>query len=87
MIKNLAPAMAAVSLLFVVVRVVVRFNIFGWDDALICTAWACGLAVSILNTLSTTSSHSKRRGEKADNSASGLVRSWTRYLDCCGPRH
>lgn len=43
--------MAAVSLVFVIIRIVARYNMLGWDDGLITAAWASGLAVAVLNTM------------------------------------
>lgn len=48
---SLAAAMGAVALAFVIIRLVARWSVLGWDDACVGAAWLIGAAVSVLNVL------------------------------------
>lgn len=52
-IATLAPTMAAFAVAFIVIRLVARWSMLGWDDASIILGFATSLVVSVLNTLST----------------------------------
>lgn len=51
-IAQLAPAVAVVSFIFVVIRLIARWNMLGGDDLCISVAWLTGLATAVVNTLS-----------------------------------
>lgn len=50
-IMSLAPALTAVALAFVIIRLVARWNALGCDDGCVVAGWLTGLVVAILNSL------------------------------------
>lgn len=51
-IARLAPAVAVISFVFVVIRLIARWKMLDYSDLCIGIAWLTGLTVSILNVLS-----------------------------------